>query len=214
MMVSTSPQSRPGPASTRERILAAAGRLFARQGFQPTTVQQICRQAGANIAAVNYHFGGKGELYLAVWRCAVERTEARGRLADDLPPADWLRGFIRQRIETIFADGPGGWLPRLVSLEMENPTAHHARIERMVLEPVRARVARRVAALIGMPESSFETRMAATALMGFLPMIAHLRHRRRAKLDRDDVERLVGQTQAYILGGLDGVKRRIRREAP
>jgi AcrR family transcriptional regulator len=43
----------------KRRILIAAKKLFARQGFDGTTVRQICEEAGANVALVSYYFGGK-----------------------------------------------------------------------------------------------------------------------------------------------------------
>ena len=48
--------------NTRERILDSAERLFAEQGFSGTSLRQITAAAGANLAAVNYHFGSKEEL--------------------------------------------------------------------------------------------------------------------------------------------------------
>ena len=60
---------------TRQRLLEAAGEIFAEQGFRQTTVRDICARAGANVAAVNYHFGDKEKLYSEVLRfahgCAV-----------------------------------------------------------------------------------------------------------------------------------------------
>jgi len=47
---------------TRGRVLNAAARLFAEHGFATVTVRDICNKAGANVAAVNYHFGGKDGL--------------------------------------------------------------------------------------------------------------------------------------------------------
>lgn len=44
---------------TRTRILDAAERLFARHGFDGTSVREITREAGVNVAAVHYHFGSK-----------------------------------------------------------------------------------------------------------------------------------------------------------
>ena len=44
--------------ATRKRILDHAAALFAERGFEKVTIREICRGAGANVAAVNYHFGG------------------------------------------------------------------------------------------------------------------------------------------------------------
>lgn len=51
---------------TRERILAAAAPLFAREGFEATGVRAIAAAGGVNIAAVNYHFGSKDALIIAI----------------------------------------------------------------------------------------------------------------------------------------------------
>ena len=44
---------------TREIIMETAGRIFAEEGYSKATVRNICRNAGVNIAAVNYHFRNK-----------------------------------------------------------------------------------------------------------------------------------------------------------
>lgn len=49
------------------RILLAARKLFARQGFDRTTVRQICEEAGVNLALVSYHFGGKEKVFYALF---------------------------------------------------------------------------------------------------------------------------------------------------
>lgn len=55
-----------GPAATKERILDAAETLFMEHGFEATSVRLITAAAGANLAAANYHFGSKEELFQAV----------------------------------------------------------------------------------------------------------------------------------------------------
>lgn len=54
-------------ANTKESILDAAEALFAEQGFGGTSLRSITAAAGANIAAVNYHFGSKEALIEAVF---------------------------------------------------------------------------------------------------------------------------------------------------
>ncbi len=53
---------------TRQRLLDEAERLFADMGYAAVTVRQITQAAQTNVAAVNYHFGGKQNLYLEVFR--------------------------------------------------------------------------------------------------------------------------------------------------
>jgi AcrR family transcriptional regulator len=51
---------------TKEQILTVAERLFAEHGFAGTTLRNVVSEAGVNLAAVNYHFGSKEELFRAV----------------------------------------------------------------------------------------------------------------------------------------------------
>lgn len=50
----------------RLRILDSALHVFAAKGFEATTIREITKRAGVNIAAVNYHFKSKAELFRAV----------------------------------------------------------------------------------------------------------------------------------------------------
>src|SRR2546421_12961401 len=56
----------PTSADTKTRILDAAEVLFMEHGFEATSLRQITAAAGVNLAAVNYHFGSKEELFQAV----------------------------------------------------------------------------------------------------------------------------------------------------
>ncbi|ADH67408.1 MULTISPECIES: TetR/AcrR family transcriptional regulator [Nocardiopsis] len=64
------------PPDTRTQILDAAERLFAERGYRGTSVRAITDLAGANLAAVGYHFGSKAELMSAVARRVVEPINA------------------------------------------------------------------------------------------------------------------------------------------
>jgi AcrR family transcriptional regulator len=51
---------------TKKRILDSAEKLFTQQGFYATSLRMLTKEAGVNLAAVNYHFGSKEELIKAV----------------------------------------------------------------------------------------------------------------------------------------------------
>ncbi len=55
------------------RLIEAAGEEFAGKGFECARIRTICDRAGANVAAVNYHFGDKEQLYVAT---VLERIAA------------------------------------------------------------------------------------------------------------------------------------------
>ena len=55
-----------GATATKERILDAAEGLFMEHGFEATSLRSITAAAAVNLAAVNYHFGSKDELFQAV----------------------------------------------------------------------------------------------------------------------------------------------------
>jgi AcrR family transcriptional regulator len=62
----TSPQTAARKAAMRGRILAAARRLFAAQGYDATTIQAIVQEAGTSIGNCYFYFPNKEALLLAV----------------------------------------------------------------------------------------------------------------------------------------------------
>jgi AcrR family transcriptional regulator len=88
---------------TKERLLDAAERLFGEQGFESTSLRQITTEAGANLAAVNYHFGSKEDLIVAVMARRVEPlNRERLRLLDRLEAGE-TPPTVEQVLETFLA---------------------------------------------------------------------------------------------------------------
>ena len=56
----------------RDRLLDAAERLFCEKGFHGTSVRDLTTEANCNVAAINYHFGGKVELYSQMFRRQIK----------------------------------------------------------------------------------------------------------------------------------------------
>src|ERR1039457_2146064 len=104
------------PPDTRTRILDAAEHLFAERGFRGTSVRAITGLAGANLAAVGYHFGSKAELLAAVTRRGPEPiSAARGaglaRLLPrppDPPVAELVEAFAGPLFDEMPAGDEGG----------------------------------------------------------------------------------------------------------
>jgi AcrR family transcriptional regulator len=82
---------------TKERILEVAADLFATQGFHKTTVEEISKKAKCNIAAINYHFGGKANLYTETWRyihASCHHFYEANQPDSNLPAEERLRAYI------------------------------------------------------------------------------------------------------------------------
>jgi TetR/AcrR family transcriptional regulator, regulator of cefoperazone and chloramphenicol sensitivity len=112
------------PIETRQRLLEAAGEVFAEHGFHHATVRDICEKAGANVAAAHYHFGDKEELYAAVFDyakgCAGDELETR--LTGVTNPEERLRVFAHFYLTRFFDRGRPAWFGKLVAQEMIQPT--------------------------------------------------------------------------------------------
>ena len=110
---------------TRGRLLEAAGEVFAAKGFQAATVREICTRAGANLAAVNYHFGDKERLYIEAVKDAHGNSGAEEPLPEwppDTPPPVKLREYIRRMLTSLLDERRPLWHAQLMAREMTEPT--------------------------------------------------------------------------------------------
>lgn len=112
------------PDDTRIRLLEAAGEVFAEKGFQAATVREICSRAGANVAAVNYHFGDKQRLYVEVMRYAHRGFAERPlpQWPPGTPVEEKLRAFVEQMLADMQEESGPSWRRRLMMREMAEPT--------------------------------------------------------------------------------------------
>jgi AcrR family transcriptional regulator len=128
-------------ACTKARLLAAAREQFALRGVQEATVRDICAQAGANVAAVNYHFGGKDKLYVAVLEDFIERAQVKYPAGmdttPDSPPQERLRAYIRSLLYRLAGDGDPLYerLGILLTKEFLEPSEHFLGVMDRYLSP-------------------------------------------------------------------------------
>ena len=153
---------------TRQRLLEAAGEVFAERGFRDATVQEICRRAEANIAAVNYHFADKEQLYRAVIQyaeaCAVDSHPAA--IAPDTPAEKRLRAHIESFLLRLLDEGHPTWLGKLMAREMSQPTPALDVIVRENIHTTYRRVHAIVLELLGPGASEDDVRACALSIQG------------------------------------------------
>ncbi|CAN5276523.1 CerR family C-terminal domain-containing protein [soil metagenome] len=123
---------------TKERLLLAAGQVFAEKGFQAATIREISQKAEANVAAINYHFGDKEQLYIEAVRTA---HKCRG---DAYPLPEWtpetssatrLSHFIENLLQRMLGEGEAEWHHLLLMREMMQPTEAVAALIREGIRP-------------------------------------------------------------------------------
>jgi AcrR family transcriptional regulator len=122
---------------TKTRILDAAEQLFADHGYAATTVREVSSQAEVNLAAINYHFGGKEALFVAVVERRLEplNSERLRRLAAAVAPRprptveSLVEGFFGPTYELALEGRQGRSWVKLVSRYRIEPGSHWDAIE-------------------------------------------------------------------------------------
>ncbi len=152
---------------TRGRLVAAATRLFSEHGFRRVTVREICREAHANLSAVNYHFGDKLGLYREVVAVALARV--RGDPTTDVdenaPPEEKIRHYVRTFVPRLAAPrGEEVWVMKLMRHELHEPTALAPWIAEQAILPRIRFLARTIAELIGCPPDDPRVRRSVISL--------------------------------------------------
>lgn len=127
--------------STKIRLLQAGRKFFAENGLQNATIRDICTMAGANVASVNYHFGSKEKLYVAVLQDYIERENARHPrdqgVTSESTPESRLRAYVRSfLLQTLGDDNPEDErLAKLLTHEFIEPSQHFGEIFERVCRP-------------------------------------------------------------------------------
>ncbi len=108
---------------TQRALLEAARKVFTAQGFSNASIADVVEQAGSSVGSLYHHFGGKSELFLALWQDhqiaheqAASQAVARARAAGGGDPTTLFcvgaRAFLegswtRRDLELLFVSGDG-----------------------------------------------------------------------------------------------------------
>jgi AcrR family transcriptional regulator len=215
---------------TRERLLRAGSELFAVTGFHGATARDIARQAGANVAAANYHFGSKEALYLEVLR--TQFAEIRARLEKRVPvpgdavlarlPRKKLERLIELRLTTmleVLVGPPASVYGALIQREMCDPSAALPHIVEEFIRPQMLEM-RAVFGHLFPTLSLAETDRCVFSMVGqvlFYHVMrpAVLRFMGRDEYPRGFSRRLAGHILEFSLGGMERIaaRRKVARRA-
>ena len=136
---------------TRQRLIESAMRLFAERGFGKVTVREICKAAQANVAAVNYHFGGKTGLYEEIVQSAIRTmhgtTQEIQKTGEGCPPEEQLRIFVRIFLSRV-VQARDGWIHRFMAHELNDPTPALDLVVKQVIKPRMAYLGSVIASLL------------------------------------------------------------------
>jgi len=205
---------------TRERLIDAAGEMFAELGFHHTTVREICNRAGANIAAVNYHFRDKTGLYTEVVRQSMRAAKleaVRAAFDQNAEPEEILRAVIKTRLESLRGLDLGDWHFRIFAHELAKPTPAMNVVVNEAIRPLYQRMCKLIAVIVALPPDHHKTRLCAHSIIGQIlfyafaaPVISRLGP--EAKLTRSQVDLIANHITEFSLAYLRNLKPSRRRK--
>src|SRR5512145_1635661 len=201
---------------TRRSLLKAACEVFAEKGYRDATISEISARSGANIAAVNYHFGNKENLYVEAWRCAFQASlEAHppdGGAKTGAPPEERLLAHVTATLQRL-ADKKNRefWF---VQREFANPTGLLEEVMRQEIHPLQKRTQGLVRELLGPQASEREIRFCETSIISQCvnPMVVGKKPQGKnaGKGDGPEIKDLAAYADHIVrfsLAGLQAVRR-------
>lgn len=205
---------------TRRRILDAACRVFGEKGYRDATHAEICRRAGANTAAINYHFGSKDALYRAAWKHTKEQADSLypidGGAPLDAPPAERLRGSILALLKRM-TDRRKLWCFRRIRMtESANPTGLLDDEMRKMIQRMRNHTQGILRDILGPNASQRDIELCEMSTISQCHMARPKAHWKRHappwRFAARDVERLADHIARFSLAGTEAIRRQRKEQ--
>lgn len=201
--------------STQEKIIEAAGPIFAAKGYQGTTGKEICEQAGVNTAAINYHFGSLEALYHEVLAAAYDRMVGFDELAQAITakatPEERLLAFYETMASSFMRSLDHSWPWRVVSREAMSPSTEIDKMREAQLIPKMALLRDLVGEILHLPADHKMVVQSCLSIMGPLVMLqvgdwtAMNRAFPGFDVDESNAVSLARHFYTFTLGGLRAV---------
>jgi AcrR family transcriptional regulator len=202
------------PSDTRRRIIEAAGEIFVDSGYRYTTIRAIIDRAGVNVAAINYHFGSKKNLYLTVlkyWReKAFEKYPFDLTDSSSESPRQRLVSFIRALLFRVLDEGDGSRFARLMVQELIQPTSGFDVIVEETLRPFFAFLSGTVRQLFPVAPPEETVNLCCLSIVGQVFQLYMGRHVVRRLLNREgyskeEIEKVAKHVARFSLCAIDGI---------
>lgn len=158
---------------TRERLLDAAREVFSECGFQGATVREICRRAGANVAAVNYHFGSKDGLLAEALHFESLKLLQESNAKADASPEVRLGLFLRDFMHMLLDEQNASTQCRIMARELADPTPALDKIVCEAIAPLHDFLSRLVREIVGAKVSEAELRRCVHSIIGQCSFYRH-----------------------------------------
>jgi AcrR family transcriptional regulator len=203
-----------GNDHTRDRLLNEAETLFARKGYHAVSIREITSAADSNIAAVNYHFGNKHNLYLDVFRLRIIPRAMRVKAYFErsiegekpLDPATCISALARAFIEGPLTDEERQRQLQLMTKEISQPTEAFDLLADRVMKPFIGKV---IETLGPFMDRRDDPEKVVLNVMSVFFMVIHINFARNAvtrvtgrEYDDEFRERLVRHIQEFALYGV------------
>lgn len=208
---------------TQENVLLSACEVFSLHGYHSATTAEICSKAGANIAAINYYYRGKKNIYMAVWEKLS--LDDKAQRASEIPARGSVRerlfALLRYNVMAVLTTGSANWFTKIVHRELSSPSPMHGELFNHYLEPMQNQFLAVIRDFLGEQADENNVRLCSLCVHG--PIYDLLSF--RIKWDEsqaekgtqyplfgarsvfiEDPEALIQHIQHYTLGGLDAVR--------
>ncbi len=196
---------------TRLRLIEAASEVFIEQGYQAAKIRDIVTRARANLAAINYYFGGKEGLYAAVIQhnadLAIAVYAQLAASVEGRPPETRLREYIQVFLTRLLNDNAQSRMSKLIARESIEPTAAFGAVMEKFIFPAHTTLSNIIRAIVGKEIGEETIRRSSMSVIG---QCLYYQNARRVvqQIDPDfryspeDIERLADHIVGFSLGGL------------
>ncbi len=153
----------------KDRLMQAAGKVFAERGYQSATVREICAAAGVNGASVNYYFRDKETLYVETVKCARQLRAAQYPMPEWPPgtPAEQrLLDFTTTLLRRMIAGDRAAWNTQLMFREVLQPTRACMEMVEQYIRPLFEQLMQIVRELFGPSVPEHQVRQIAFGIIG------------------------------------------------